>query len=308
MLRTTSTFNTIMKHQLLHSIATLLLMTLLFAFAACAKNNGYTADDFRANYKHSDFATVNSNSGIWQDAQAGIQRHHICVFRTSDVPDDSYDLAVQGLERIIDETGRNISVMQEESRIAPEYMPPDWYQEETMMDKQYLHGLQANAGDIIDLLRSHNTTNDHFVVLITSADLTSGEEGNNFVFGLSSYPFVVISARRFLDWKAVGKDNYPVEIYDRALSLMAAHEFGHYLDLVQRNFNSWRNTGTLVDRHCKGENGPCLMQQSNVDIEGCNTILEQAELIFSRDRWLCPDCAAEVYYRREALVEAGIAW
>jgi len=245
---------------------------------------------------------------MWLDAQAGIERHRVYVRRTSDVPDEAYDLVVQGLEKIIEETGRRIGVIEEASDASQGYRSPDWYQQETMMDKQYSHGAQANAGRIIDLLRSHDTANDHFVVLITDADLTSGEEGNNFVFGMSSYPYIVVSAKRFLDWQQVTLDNYPEEVYGQALTVVAAHEFGHYLDLVQRNFNCWRNTGSLLDRHCRGENGTCLMQQSNVDAEGCNTILEQAFLLFDRERWLCPDCAAEVYYRKKALAEAGFAW
>jgi predicted Zn-dependent protease len=215
---------------------------------------------------------------------------------------------VQGLQRIIRETGRTIEVVREESGTRLGYQSPEWYQNEAMTDREYLHGRQGNAGKIVELLRSHDTSHDHFIVLITGADLTSGEEGNNFIYGLRSYPYIIVSAKRFLDWKQTGKGGYSGEIYDEAVSLTAAHEFGHYLDLVQRNFNSWTNTGTLLDQHCKGENGDCLMQQSNVDAPGCHTALEQAQLLFDRENRLCPDCRLEVQYRKEALLDAGLAW
>ena len=259
-------------------------------------------------HKAADFVLSDSNSGLWQDARAGINRQTVYVLKTSEVPDEVCDLVVQGLERVIRETGRTIEVAREESGDLPGYQAPEWYQNEAMTDREYLHGRQANAGKIVELLRSHDTSHDHFIVLITGSDLTSGEEGNNFIYGLSSYPYIIVSAKRFLDWKQIGKDGYSGEIYDEAVSLVAAHEFGHYLDLVQRNFNSWTNTGTLLDQHCKGENGDCLMQQSNVDAPGCHTALEQAQLIFNRENWLCPDCRLEVEYRKEALVDAGLAW
>jgi predicted Zn-dependent protease len=109
----------------------------------------------------------------------------------------------------------------------------DWYQENVMLDKEFMHGKQADAGAIIDLLRSNDKTGNHFVVLVTDSDLTSGENGNNFIYGLSSYPYIVISARRFTDDKRIKRGGYAEEIYDEAVSLVAAHEFAHYLDLVR---------------------------------------------------------------------------
>ena len=281
---------------------------MILILPGCGRGKGYTEEDFTNNYSASDFVTTNAYSGMWLDARAGINRKELYVCRADNVPDDVYQLVVEGLEKIIDEAGRSVSVVQEEIGLPTCYRSPDWYQTETMTDRQRMHGLQANATSIIELLRSHDDRNDHFVVLITAADLTTGEIGNNFIFGLSWYPYIVVSARRFLDWGVTREGGYPEETYRQAVSMLAAHEFGHYLDLVQRNFNSYRNTGTLVDNHCMGESGMCLMQQSNVDAPGCIDALERTYRVFSREHWLCPDCAAELYYRRQALEEEGYEW
>ncbi|HEX9745331.1 MAG TPA: hypothetical protein VGB30_07880 [bacterium] len=50
------------------------------------------------------------------------------------------------------------------------------------------------------------------------------------------------------------------------------------------------------------------MQQSNVDAVNCVTIVEAANRLYDRERWLCPDCAAEIYFRKQELVEAGYIW
>jgi hypothetical protein len=297
-----------MKKRIEQYFSLIVPIAILSLFVGCAKSKGYSEEQFRTSYRATDFTLGNAQSGIRQDARASVRRQTIYVLATSNVPPEIPDLVVQGLEKIIRETGRSIQVVKEESGAAQGYRPSDWYQDEALLDKEYRHGRQANAGAIIDLLRSHDTTKDHFVVFLADADLTSGDENNNFVYGLSSYPYIVVSARRFLDWKEVRRGGYPGEIFDQAVSLMAAHEFGHYLDLAQRNFNCWGNTGTLLENHCKGESGDCLMQQVNVNAEGCHTAEEEAELIFTRERWLCPDCAAEIYYRKQALVALGFAW
>jgi predicted Zn-dependent protease len=272
------------------------------------KNTGYTEQQFRASYKASDFVTVSAQSGIWTDARNSDNRNKIYVFPVSTVPDETIKLVVEGLREIIKETGRSVEVTTASPDIDAGYQTPEWYQEQTMLNKERAHGKQSNASVIVDLLRSHDKKNDSFIVLITSSDLTTGQPENNFIYGLSSYPYIVISARRFLDDKQNHWGKYADEIYDEAVSLMAAHEFGHYLDLVQRHFNSWIGTGEIVDNHCKGENGTCLMQQSDVDMPGCTTSLEQAKLIFHRERWLCPDCAAEVFFRKEALLKKNFEW
>ena len=280
----------------------------LSGLPGCGSNKGYSEDDFQAHYSASQFSSAKSNSEIWLDASSGKIRNRLYVLATGKVTDEVYDLVVEGLEKIIDETGRSVSVMGRESSVSSGYRSPDWYQEHAMLYKEHFHGRQADGGKIIDLLRSHDTGNDHFVVMIIDSDLTTGTEGNNFIFGLSSYPYIVISSIRFMEWKRIRLDGFPEEIYDQAVSILAAHEFGHYLDLVDRDFNCWENTDSILERHCKGENGYCLMQQSNVDVEGCNTLIEQADFIFTRDKWLCPDCSAEVYFRKNTLVEAGFIW
>jgi len=293
-----------------NKILTILIFVVFvnLSIPGCGKNRAYSDDDFRKNYRASEFRLSDTGWGIWLDATSGTVRDKVYVIKTGDVTDEVYNLVVQGLVKVIKETGRSISVAGEDTSVPSEYMPADWYRDQTMTDREKMHGLQANGSKIIDLLRSHALSDDHFIVLITGCDLTSGEPGNNFVYGLSNYPYIVISAKRFMDWKRIRTGGYSEEIYNKSVSLLSAHEFGHYLDLTRRNFNCWMNTGTLLDNHCKGKNGLCLMQQVNVDAEGCRTALEQTDLMFDNEHWLCPDCAAEIYYRRESLVKSGFSW
>ena len=298
-----------MKQKSLFIFLLLLLSIFFVHFSGCAWiNSGNSRRNSDHSYKASQFVTINSQSGIWLDVRAEISRKQIYVLRTGKVPDSITTLVAQGLAKIIKETGRSLQVATNAPDIETDLMSADWFQEKAMLDKEFMHGKQADAGAIIDFLRSHDKTNDHFVVLITDSDLTSGEKGNNYIYGMSSYPYIVISARRFIDDKRIKRGGYAEEIYDEAVSLVAAHEFAHYLDLVQRDFNGWRDTDSLLDNHCKGENGDCLMQQTDVNAKGCHTALEEAKLIFGRERWLCLDCAAEVGYRKEALLKAGYFW
>jgi predicted Zn-dependent protease len=285
-----------------------LLLFLIALSSGCSKNKSYAEQAFNTRYKQADIVTTNSQTGIWNDATNRITRTDLYALKTSGVPSDTYNLVLAGLNKFIQETGRSVTVIRYDSPIPDGYNSADWYQEQAMTDSDHGHGIQADGSKIIALLSTANSSNDHFIVLITDADLNSGEVGNNFVFGLSNYPYIVISARRFLDWKRIRFQDYDAATYDQAISLVAAHEFGHYLDLTQRNFNVWSGTNTLLDNHCKGQNGFCLMQQMNVDVEGCNSALEQAKLIFGREHWLCPDCAAEIYFRKQALINAGFVW
>jgi len=286
-------------------LITIFTTLFLLNLSGCAKHN-YDIPEDLSHYNPSDFETYSRHSGMCGDCRDEITRSILYIIHTSGVPDETYALVADGLNKIIDEAGRSINVLDDTVDFPQCYRTPDWYQSETRLDKNHLHGYQSDAGAIIDLLRSHDTHHDHFIVLITDADITSGREGNNFVYGLSSYPYIVISARRFLDWKEINLDGYPDETFDRALTLVSAHEFGHYLDLVRRDFNCWNDTDTLLDRHCKGENGPCLMEQVNV--EGCKDVLEQADILYEREHWLCPDCTAELFFRMSELEERGFVW
>jgi hypothetical protein len=163
-------------------------------------------------------------------------------------------------------------------------------------------GIQISARKVDSLLRNEpfQKENPHFDVMIIGMDLTTGmnDPQNNFIFGYGPYPNNIVSVKRFMHWI---KDPH---LREAALAILGAHEFGHNLDLVSRNFNV--GTEGYKAGHCNGDSGPCLMEQVNVP--GARNIEAQARLIYSKSKWLCPDCSEEIEFKKDDLKRMGIHW
>lgn len=244
------------------------------------------------------------NSGIIRDFNSGILRSDLYFCRTSGVPEFEYRALLEGFQKIIREAGRNIKIHNfgsYSSGTGP-YSSPDWYQQQALTSRNRGFGIQVSAVEIDRLLRSEpfQKENPHYDVMIVDKDLTTtlNDPQNNFIFGYGPHPNNIISVKRFIHWI---KDP---RLRRASLAILGAHEYGHNLDLVHRNFNT--GEGGYKWGHCNGEEGPCLMEQVNV--EGARDVDEQAKLIYPRENWLCPDCADEISYRQDELTKLGIPW
>ena len=246
---------------------------------------------------------IHANHGHMKDHRSGIIRSEMYFCRTTGVPLPEYEALLFGFQKIINETERNVTVrnFDNQSWGNGDYGSPDWYQNEALTSIDNGYGRQVSAFVLQKLLweEPYQAENPHFDALIVDRDLIFCEgDGGNFIFGYGPYPFNIISVNRFINWI---KDSVLRQI---SLSIIGAHEFGHNLDLVNRSFNI--GTEGLKAGHCNGENGPCLMEQMNV--EGCRNVDEQARLIYNREKWLCIDCTAEIETKRNDLIKRSVHW
>ncbi|MCX6819093.1 MAG: hypothetical protein NT129_03800 [Candidatus Aenigmarchaeota archaeon] len=247
---------------------------------------------FHRNYEH------------MNDHNSGIVRRDMYFCRTADVPLPEYSALLTGFQKIINETGRRIKIHDFGNYNLGkfDYGSPDWYQEHALTKRERGLGRQVSAVVIDKLLREEpfQKQKPHFDVMIVDKDLTTylDEPENRFIFGLGPYPNNIISVKRFIH------NIKDPRLRKASLAVLGAHEFGHNLDLVRRNFNI--GTEGYKISHCNGEKGPCLMEQVNVD--EARNIDEQAKLIIDKDKWLCPDCTDEIQFKRDDLRKKGVYW
>lgn len=211
-----------------------------------------------------------------------LKQINVCC--TSGVKKDEYGAVIYGLEKILNEVGSELIIRSYGSKVYKDYgdyCSPDWYQNKALTKIERGYGQQVNAVVISDLLLTepYQMPNPHYDLFITDKDLRLPEEENNFVFGINLLRTNVLSIRRLRGYK----NSYA------AIAVLTAHEFGHNKGLVTRNVNA--ASGGYKTFHCKGEKGPCLMEQVNV--RGCRDIIKQAELVYPLRNWLCADCKEE---------------
>ena len=247
---------------------------------------------------------VHECHGHLRDHESDIVRRLLFFSRTSGVDVDDYKAIKSGVQKIIDETGRRIQIRDygDFSLHNGNFGSTDWYQREALTRKNKGLGRQVSAGMLDHLLRTepYQQQTPHFDFFVVDKDLTTHARDieNNLIFGYGPYPNNIVSTRRFRKYMPDSG------IRQISLAVLAAHEIGHNLDLVGRNFNIGTDGYTVG--HCNGEKGPCLMEQVNVP--GQRTISHQARLLVSRSNWLCPDCTDEVRYKRRDLKSKGVHW
>lgn len=179
------------------------------------------------------------------------------------------------MHRILEETGRQLVLKDYGVFHAGKgpYGSPEWYEHQALTTKNRGLGEQVSAIELDTLLRSepYQKEHPHFDVFVLNRDLTTTQEDttNNYIFGYGPYPNNIVSTTRFQ--LLMPTDS----IRHAALQIIGAHEFGHTIALVHRDFNTGTQGYQLV--HCIGEKGPCLMEQVNVP--GCKTMEEQAKLL-----------------------------
>ncbi|MBW3021285.1 hypothetical protein KY328_00025 [Candidatus Woesearchaeota archaeon] len=215
-------------------------------------------------------------SGRFSNARRrGFALDTINIYQTPGVRDSELASAFTGIERFIDELGLPIKI---EIKVYP-----DESLRKALTPRNLGYGPQLDCSVIADLLSEE----DLFKLVLVSNDLYTGRPDNNFIYGQRHFPNAVMSVRRM--------QHLDEDLKHESIAQIAAHEFGHNLDLVGRNYNSGTQGYTI--KHCAGEKGPCLMEQ--VDVPGCKTSLELVQLL--TDRYLCPDCTHEIKYRMEEL-------
>ena len=235
------------------------------------------------------------------DGASGIDRGDIFITRTKEVPVEGYSIIRQAIGKIIAETRSNLRITDYGSFKLHngDYGSPDWYQGQALTGSDKGFGQQVDAVGIDRLLRSEPYQRDHphYDVMVVDKDLRTDSDDNNFVYGIGSFPNVVLSTRRFMNIR---------DTNDRLASLanLAAHELGHVLGLTHRSWN--RGTSGMCVGHCAGEKGPCLMEQ--VDVPGQRTAVKQARKVIVRENWLCEDCTEEIEMRRKAILNLGLRW
>lgn len=238
------------------------------------------------------------------DHNENIVRKVVFACRTRAVDRQDYDALLSGAHRIIEETGRQVTLSDYGIFHAGKgpYGNPEWYEQQALTTKSRGLGEQVSACKLDKLLRSepYQQQHPHFDIFVLNRDLTTTQEDttNNFIFGYGPYPNNIISTTRFVLWMPHARERRA------ALQIIGAHEFGHTLDLVHRNFNTGREGYQLG--HCAGEKGSCLMEQVNVP--GCKSMQEQARLLAGRKNLLCEDCTDEVRWKREDLRKKGVYW
>lgn len=255
-------------------------------------------------YNERGFYTALQGFGSGEDKNRGIVRKDIYFSRTSDVPTPEYEAVKSGFARIVSESGRSVGMKDFGCFRSGTgaYSSPDWYQEQAMTGRDRGFGLQVSAADLDALLRNepYQRQNPHMDVLVVGKDMTTtmNNTDNNFIFGYGPYPNNIISVKRFLNWF---KDP---ALRQKCISILSAHEFGHNLGLVRRNFNI--GDERYKRGHCNGKVGPCLMEQVNVP--GARNIDVQARLLWGRNKLLCPDCSDEVKFKKEFFQKIGAFW
>jgi hypothetical protein len=132
--------------------------------------------------------------------------------------------------------------------------------------------------------------NPHLRMFVMDRDLTEAVRfpDNLFVYGMSTYPSSLVATARLQQDR---------NLMMSQLAFVAAHEMGHLLGLVNRNFNVGKR-GMRVG-HCSEESGPCLMAQ--VAIPGCRSLIEQTRRVIEKNSWLCTDCLDEAAFKKAHL-------
>ena len=250
------------------------------------------------------YVSSNQQPSLLQDRLKNIVRNEIYFCKTSGVPDKEYKAIISGFKKMIAEAGRRL-IMKDfgyyESNQGA-YGSPDWYQNNALTNRNNGFGTQISSTAIDDLLRNEpfQRKNPHYDVMIVDRDLTTtmNDAANNFVFGYGPYPNNIISIKRFIHWFG------DPTLRQICLATIGAHEFGHNLELVGRNYDE--DHGELRDGHCAGRAGACIMEQ--VQVSGKRTMKEQAKLLIEKEHWLCNSCIEELYFRKESLQKRGVIW
>lgn len=133
---------------------------------------------------------------------------------------------------------------------------------------------RSDSDAILKSLR--NNFKGVYVCFITNESLKTNTYP--FIYGRGSYPVFIISTKDY--------DNK--EIRELSLQYIACHEFGHALDLVQREFSVDEN----FPLHCSNN---CVMHQ--VDLPKCPNLDDYVVNVLHGNISLCPDCMNELRTR-----------
>jgi hypothetical protein len=235
------------------------------------------------------------------DHQKGITRDEMYSCRTTNVTIPEYHAVMEGVEEILEETGRNVKIIDYDNfRIdRPDFNSPEWYQERSLIGNG-----QVDASNVSNLLKKEpfQKDNPHFDLIVLDRDITTRDSDGAwlvYVFGLATYPNNVISVAR----TRYIQDN---TLKEACLQVIGAHEFGHNLGLVNRSYNV--GTENIEAGHCLGENGPCIMQQFNIPNRKTIGELTAAIIDEDRDTLLCPDCTDEIGFISKHYKMQDVFW
>ncbi|MBN1233597.1 MAG: hypothetical protein JXA60_09620 [Candidatus Coatesbacteria bacterium] len=214
--------------------------------------------------------------GLSEDARNGIKRNIVYLIFTGKINETSKSSIIKGMKEV-KAISKKTLFFKESAYLNK--LAVKW-QKECMIKRDIGFGKQVNYPKMLARLNyTMRYYPSSYAILIVDSDLTSyPEDYNNFVYGVSSYPRIIISTRR-------------QEKND--LKHVVMHEFFHSLGLVGRKFdndsgNEYRNN------HCAYKGRVCLMNQ--VDVEGCLSGSEHSRLLSLERDILCPSCQQELEY------------
>ena len=213
-----------------------------------------------------------------------IVRDQVFVTRTRAVPDRDIDAVCSGI-RLIQEVSRaslNIRDLRDwgiSTSVDQPYMSLDWYQAQAGLRFDRGYGPQVDGSRMLymslDEIWQEKQPHLEAMIVDRDANMQQNEGYINYCFAVTMPQFgFVLSTARFASLPE--RDRFAV------IRRTAAHEFGHVLGLVERDYNYEDSLG----RHCRGEKGPCLMRQGlSLDVW-----LRQYKEEVKTGQELCPDC------------------
>lgn len=145
-------------------------------------------------------------------------------------------------------------------------------------------GPKVGYKKLIENGNQHLPSNAYNMVLV-SRDISA--PNMNYIYGAGIGNCAVISTIRTRHQQ--GDHYYPV-----ALAATAGHEFGHLLGIYRRSWNCSEQDG-----HCNGENGACLMEQS--DMPGRSGVIDGLMEVIKEGRWYCNDCRDVVRFKQNTI-------
>ena len=219
----------------------------------------------------------------------------IYVMWTSDVPPAEANAALQGVLDTRDASGQNRAVVSLGSASfgQGDFSSADWYLEEAFKRQQRQEtlrergfGAQLIPAYLYGLFTQEPwQAHPHWEVTIVNTDLWSGENDNNFVFGITNtaFPASIQSIRRY------SESIKPGPARNESIRRLLRHEVGHMFGLTHRNFNVEDKLGT----HCANE--ICTMRQGlSIQEWAAN-----AEAEYRTSTHFCGDCRQELASNRD---------
>lgn len=220
----------------------------------------------------------------------------VYVMWTSDVPEEEGRAGLEGVKDVLTASGQNreLSNLGSTRWWGTEYSSADWYIEEAVRRGALIRnpnhgGLQVVAQRLAQLFDSEPwQVIPHREVMIVNRDLTTGDSGENYVFGVTAWtneftPYSIQSVTR-LEREITDK-----ETRLRVIRRLLRHEVGHMFGLP--SFGR-KNTEMKLGRHCTNV---CTMRQGMSSDEWI-TQLRQEERAGVQ---FCGDCMSDLARSRD---------